>query len=344
MIELLFPWAFLALQLPWLIYRLVPAESGLQSPLYFPALAAQKLRTEEGRKFSVGSWNWRVPVLAIIWLLLVTAASQPRWIGEPVSVPVSGRDLLMAVDISKSMLQQDMEVGNDYTDRLTIVKYVVGNFAQRRQGDRLGLILFGSQAYLQAPLTFDRQTVTTLLQEARSGFAGDKTAIGDAIGIAIKRLRDRPAESRILILLTDGANTAGQVQPMEAASLAAEEGIRIHTIGVGADELVVAGPFGGNFGSRRLNPSIDLDEGMLQEIAELTGGQYFRARNPEELEQIYAILDQLEPIEQESETLRPLRSLAHLPLAVAMCLSTLLAALLLVLRSSLFVNFGRQHD
>ena len=343
MIELLFPWAFVALPLPWLIYRLVPAESALQSSLYFPAMAAQKLQSEEGRKFIAGSWSWRWPVLAIIWLLLVTAASQPRWIGEPISLPISGRDLLMAVDISKSMLQQDMEVGNDYTDRLTIVKLVVGDFAQRREGDRLGLILFGSQAYLQAPLTFDRQTVTTLLQEARSGFAGDKTAIGDAIGIAIKRLRERPAESRILILLTDGANTAGEVQPLEAANLAAEEGIRIHTIGVGADELVVPGPFGGNFGSRRLNPSIDLDEGMLQEIAELTGGQYFRARNPEELEQIYAILDQLEPLEQEAETLRPLQSLTHLPLALAMCLSIAFAVLQWVLRSG-FVSAGGRHN
>jgi len=207
---------------------------------------------------------------------------------------------------------------------LSVVKQVVGDFVVRRESDRLGLVLFGSQAYLQAPLTFDRSTVNTLLQEAQLGFAGEKTAIGDAIGLAVKRLRLRPESSRVLILLTDGANTSGEVSPLKAAELAKQEHIKIYTVGVGASEMTVPGLFGSNFGARRINPSVDLDETTLKTIAESTGGRYFRARNPEELNNIYAILDTLEPVEQNDEVFRPVRSLFYWPLALAFISSLLL--------------------
>ncbi|TNE93284.1 MAG: VWA domain-containing protein, partial [Gammaproteobacteria bacterium] len=196
-------------------------------------------------------------------------------------------------------------------------------FVERRQGDRLGLILFGTRPYLQTPLTFDRQTMNTLLNEAQIGFAGESTAIGDAIGLAVKRLQSRPENHRVLILLTDGANSAGEAQPLEAAEIAAREGITIYTIGIGA-EVVVERSF---FGSRRINPSRDLDETTLTAIADKTGGRYFRARNPDELQQIYAQLDQLEPVEQEAETLRPTKALFYWPLGVALLCSLLLAPL-----------------
>jgi Ca-activated chloride channel family protein len=222
------------------------------------------------------------------------------------------------------MQVEDMVVGQHTVSRIDAVKQVVGEFIERRRGDRLGLILFGSNAYVQAPLTFDRNTVQRFLREAQLGFAGRETAIGDAIGLAVKRLRERPADSRVLILLTDGANNAGEVEPLDAARLAADNGVKIHTIGIGSDKLVMPGLFGSSFGSKVVNPSRDLDEDTLREIADRTGGNYFRARDPAELINIYQLLDALEPVEQEAQSYRPQRSLFHLPLAAAFALSLLL--------------------
>ncbi len=261
--------------------------------------------------------------MIVMWLALVLSATRPQWIGEPIELPTSGRDLLLAVDISGSMGTEDMKSGSSMTTRLAVVKNVVGEFVERRKGDRLGLILFGSQAYLQTPLTFDRNTVRTLLQETPLGIAGGKTAIGDAIGLAVKRLKSRPAENRVLVLLTDGVNNVGEVSPLQAAKLAALEGIRIYTIGFGADELIVPGLLF----NRRINPSADLDAKTLTEIANLTGGIYQRARSSLELTKIYAALDQLEPIELGQETFRPVKSLFFWPLGFTLCLSLLFACL-----------------
>ncbi len=158
---------------------------------------------------------------------------------------------------------------------------------------------------MQAPLTFDRTTVQRFLKESQIGFAGEQnTAIGDAIGLSVKRLRDRPGDRHVMILLTDGQNNGGEVKPIPAAKLAADNDIVIYTVGVGADEMVMPGIFGSSFGSRRVNPSADLDEKTLKEIATLTGGQYFRARSPEQLMQIYHLLDELEPVEDKQQTFR----------------------------------------
>ena len=221
------------------------------------------------------------------------------------------------------MEEADMQVGNDLVDRLSVVKTVVGDFVERRSGDRLGLILFGSNAYLQTPLTFDRKTVNTLLQEALIGFAGKATAIGDAIGLGVKRLKDRPENARVIILLTDGANTSGEVEPLKAAQLARAYQVKIYTIGMGADEVLRRTLFG----TRRVNPSVDLDEKTLSSIAQLTGGEYFRARSPEDLARIYARLDELEPVAQDKETFRPTKALFHWPLGIAFIASFLLAVI-----------------
>jgi Ca-activated chloride channel family protein len=254
------------------------------------------------------------------WLLLVMAAARPQSIGEPLQLPVSGRDLLLAVDISGSMETPDMQLGRQVTDRLTAVKAVAGEFIGRREGDRLGLILFGEQAYLQTPLTFDRQTVRTLLNEAAIGLAGKSTAIGDAIGLAVKRLRQQPQANHVLILLTDGANTAGSVDPLKAADLAAAQGLRIYTIGVGAESIRVRGLLG----TRQVS-NTELDEATLTAIAEKTGGRYFRARDIAGLEAIYQLLDELEPASQDAEVFRPVRELYAWPLAGALLISVLLA-------------------
>jgi len=255
----------------------------------------------------------------------VAAACAPRWIGDTVSLPASARDLMLAVDISESMLTEDLELDGEPADRLSVVKRVSGEFLRRRASDRLGLILFGSEAYLHVPLTFDHATLARLLAEAQIGFAGKQTAIGDALAIAVKRLRERPAPSRVLVLLTDGANTAGEVPPRQAATLAARAGLRVYTIGIGAEAMELPGLFGSRFGARRVNPSADLDEDTLRAIAEQTGGRYFRAHDREELEAIYAELDRLEPVEQEAQRYRPLVSLQHWPLGVALLLSLALA-------------------
>jgi Ca-activated chloride channel family protein len=287
--------------------------------LRIPFFAAVNTETAMYTRRSKSRLMWAT----LAWILLIGAAGRPQFFGDPLNLPVSGRDLLLAVDISGSMQTQDMFWGKQQSDRLTAVKAVAGEFIQRREGDRLGLILFGQQAYLQTPLTFDRKTVRTLLYEAAIGLAGKETAIGDAIGLAIKHLRNQSQENRVVILLTDGANTAGTIDPLKAADLAAQEGVRIYTIGVGTDEMLVQSLFG----LRRINPSVDLDEETLSAIATKTGGDYFRALDTESLERIYQLLDQLEPITVAEETFRPIQELYAWPLAAAFAITIGLALL-----------------
>ncbi|WP_257284733.1 VWA domain-containing protein [Endozoicomonas sp. SESOKO1] len=318
MLELEWPWILIALPLPLLVYRWVkPASSGNDAALYTPFYG--KLSSMMGGQSAEQETpsGKRLILPCFIWLLLLVAASKPVWLGDPVELQDSGRDLMMAVDLSGSMEMNDMVLNGRQVDRLSATKAVMNDFIERRRGDRLGLILFGTQAYLQTPLTFDRETVRTLMNESGIGMAGNKTAIGDALGLAVKHLRKRPEDSRVLILLTDGANTAGEISPLQAAQIAREEGIKIYAIGLGAEEMVERS----FFGSRRVNPSADLDEQTLQEMAGLTGGQYFRARNIEELNRIYTLLDQLEPVAQEEELFRPSKNLFYWPLGLALLLS-----------------------
>jgi Ca-activated chloride channel family protein len=326
MLELLWPYALALLPLPWLVWRFWPTASGEDAALRAPFFDTWRELHEQGESLGGRSFSRLVPaLLCLIWFALLVSLSRPTWIGEAISLPATGRDLLIAVDISGSMQVEDMQIGRNQVQRIDAVKQVLSEFIERRRGDRMGLILFGTNAYLQAPLTFDNNTVRRFLLEAQLGFAGRETAIGDAIGLSVKRLRDRPADSRVLILLTDGANTAGAVQPDEAARLAADYGIRVHTIGIGADKMLVPGLFGSSFGSRTVNPSSDLDEDTLVNIARETGGRYFRARDPAELADIYRVLDQLEPVDQEAATYRPQSSLFHWPLGLAFLCSLLLA-------------------
>lgn len=328
MIEFAQPWAVLLLPLPVLV-RFIWHRAEAQHPaLYFPQAvkaAGQSARPASGRMHPL-----RLALLAIAWLALVGAAAAPRYIGDAVTVPDTGRDLMLAIDISQSMLSEDLELDGRTVDRLTVLRAVSHDFLSRRRGDRIGLILFGTRAYLHVPLTFDHVTLERLLDEAQIGFAGPQTAIGDAIGLAVKHLRDRPQNARVLILITDGANTAGELGPQQAAQLAARAGLRIHVIGVGAESMTLPGLLGGLLGSQRLNPSADLDEETLSEIARRTGGRYFRARDQHELEQIYAELDRLEPVEQDPRFYRPQVSLAHWPLAAALLLTFMLAGTMLM--------------
>lgn len=324
MMEFVWPWVFYCLPLPLLIrWMLPPLATTQQAALRVPFLS--DFNGSQSDASPTGSRFWPLLLAMLCWCLLLTAAARPQWIGDPIELPISGRDLMLAVDLSGSMEAEDFKLNGRLVNRLQATKAVASEFIQRRVGDRVGLILFGRQAYLQTPLTFDRNTVATLLDEAAIGLAGKETAIGDAIGLALKRLEkgagnDNSNEiknSQVLVLLTDGANTAGILSPQKAAELAAGSGLKIYTIGIGADEMVV----NSLFGSRRINPSADLDEKALKGIAETTGGRYFRARDTRELQSIYRLLDELEPVEQEMQVFHPQSALYFWPLALAMLLS-----------------------
>jgi Ca-activated chloride channel family protein len=300
-------WILALLPLPWLVRSWMSAA---------PRAGLQALKVPWFAMMASSQAGWmKKPVLAVLaglaWALLLLAAARPQWVGEIETLPITGRDLLLAVDISGSMDTQDMILDRKAVNRLAVVKKVAGEFIQRRKGDRVGLVLFGSRAYLQTPLTFDTETTAILLDESEIGLAGRETAIGDAIGLAVKRLRDDAASERVLVLLTDGANTSGEVQPMQATQFAAREGMTIYTVGVGADEMMVQD----FFGSRLVNPSADLDEDTLRAIAEQTGGAYFRARDAEALATIYEQLDELEPVESDHEAIRPVDELFFWPLS-----------------------------
>lgn len=317
MLEFGYPWLAVLAVIPLLLR--VKRQATTEAALTLPALA--KLASEPtGGKRKLLSLS---SVLAMtIWLLLVLAATQPRWLGEPVTLPQQGRDLMLALDLSGSMEIADMQYQGHSVNRLDAVKSVVSDFIKRRQGDRIGLILFADAAYQQTPLTFDLVTVQKMLDDSVLRLVGTRTAIGEAIGLAVKRLNTYESSNKVLILLSDGANTAGNIQPLEALQLAKAAGVRIHTVGVGAEQMVQQSVFG----QRMVNPSQDLDEKLLTQLAEDTGGRYFRARNLNELNQIYQLIDQLEPIERDSVTYRPQRSLLHWPLALALLLSFALVA------------------
>jgi Ca-activated chloride channel family protein len=312
-----FPWVFWLLPLPLLVYRFAPAKlSPGGRALLVPSVETYSQFTDIPSSRQSAAWI-RPLLLVLVWFALLLSAARPQHFGEAIGVPVSGRDLMLGIDISGSMREADLYAGNTRATRMAVVKQVAKDFIARRTGDRVGLIMFGSQAYVQTPLTHDHETVLHFLDEATVGLAGRSTAIGDAIGLAVKRLRDKPDATRVLILLTDGANSAGVIEPIAAAKLAAENDIRIHSIGVGSE--VRSNLINSPFSARRS----DLDESTLRAISEATGGQYFRARNQQELANIYFEIDKLEPTELESEEYRPLRELFSWPLGVALILSML---------------------
>lgn len=317
-IEFSLMWVFWLLPLPLLVVILFP-RAPVSTPVALRIPFFESLQSSMSQQQSHRSRVWLI-LAVIAWILLVISAARPQLIGKTIHMPVNGRSLMMAVDISGSMKAEDMEISGQMVTRLRAVKAVAGDFIEQREGDRIGLILFGTHAYLQSPLTLDRNTVNILLNEAALGLAGSNTAIGDAIGKSIKKLRDQPEENRVLILLTDGANTAGEIKPLKAADLAAQEKVKIYTIGVGSDSQVVRTPFG----VQRMRGN-DLDEPTLKAIASKTGGEYFRAHDVESLQAIYKVLDKMEPVSKDSLSYRPVDELYYWPLAFALLLSVLIA-------------------
>ncbi|MBS0577004.1 MAG: VWA domain-containing protein [Proteobacteria bacterium] len=324
--EFAWPWLLLALPLPWLVARLLPAASrdaraALRVP-FAPILAT----IDDGSAGKHRRSRWRVlPLLG--WILLCVAAARPQQLDSVIAPPRSGRDLMLAVDLSGSMRTQDMELGGQVVDRLSAIKAVLGDFLTRRSGDRVGLVVFGSHAYAVTPLTWDRHSVREQLAMSEAGLAGDATAIGDAITLAVKRLSAQApgassGDDRVLILLTDGVSNAGVIEPIKAAQLAAAEHVKIYTIGFGGN-----GQIDSMFGLSLPGADDGVDEDTLRKIATLTGGQYYRARDTESLAGIYAQLDRIEPVASRQPAQAVASELYPWPLGAALLVTLAIFAL-----------------
>jgi Ca-activated chloride channel family protein len=293
MIEFVWWWAWFLLPIPFLFYFFVPEEN-VGEAIHLPRLPEQGEYKQPNKRVNIG-------LMSVAWVLLVGALARPVWYSDPVDIQPEHRDMMLVVDLSGSMSEEDMKTDSGFVDRLTAVKHVVSDFIEKRKGDRLGLVLFGDHAYLQTPLTFDRNTVQEQLNRTVLGLVGQRTAIGEGLGLATKTFIESNAPQRTIILLSDGANTAGVLDPIEAAQLAKDNNAKIYTVGIGAGEMQVRG----FFGNQTVNTARDLDEDTLTKIATMTGGQYFRARNADELAEIYQTIDKLEPVTQATQTWRP---------------------------------------
>lgn len=302
------PWAALLLVLPVLARLLPPRRSERPALTVPPRLAAAF-----GQAPAPAGTPRAVTVLtALAFLAFVVAAMRPSLPLDAVRLPVSGRDLMMVVDLSGSMERRDFALDGVEADRLSVVKRVAGDFLEKREGDRLGLVLFADEAHVAAPLSHDRAAVAAYLREASIGLAGRATAIGDALGLAVKRLRKESARAKVVVLLSDGTNNAGSVEPEDAARLAAKEGVRVHAVGMGSRAA-----------GEGADPSADLDEATLARIAEATGGRYFRAATTADLAAVHAEIDALERAERLAPPVVLRRELTLRPLALSVLLLAL---------------------
>lgn len=260
-----------------------------------------------------------LPLLLRLLLLasLILAAARPQWREESGKRSAEGLDIVLAIDTSNSMMAMDFELEGERKNRLEVVKSVVESFVDKRRDDRIGLVIFGSEAYTQAPLTMDHNVLQQFLKPVAIGMAGPETAIGDALATAVKRLKEVPAPSKIIILLTDGSNTAGQIDPREAARLAQSLGVKVYTIGVGSNEAVPF-PVRGFWGMEYRPQVIKMDEALMQDIATQTGGQFFRASSTEALRAVYETIDRLEKTKQEWDDPRGFREASWPFLALAL--------------------------
>lgn len=318
------PEAAWLLLLPLAVYFLLPAlKRTYGEALKIPFLAdIKQIQTQSGNNALISpkiAAGIRGILLLAAWCLLVFALCRPQWAGKPIPVKNEGRDILLVVDISNSMSEEDFEYQKKMYSRLTAVKSVVSDFIDRRTADRIGLVLFGTRAYLQAPLTYDKQSVKEMLQTADAGMAGNSTSIGDAVGVALKNLAESAGkpENKVIILLTDGENNDGSLSLPQAIALAKEEGVKIYTIGAGSDNEVF---FGGLFS---IPVDKGLDEKSLKALAKETQGNYFRAKDVNSLVQIYDRIDKLEPRAVDGRYVQEVKELYPVPAAAALLLFVL---------------------
>ncbi|SUO96985.1 vWA domain-containing protein [Suttonella ornithocola] len=330
----LWPFAFALLPLPfvvWFFSRTNKSQAVEEDALvvpFFSALSGENALLPSQPSKQTGL---KMVVLWLVFALLVTALARPTQLGKPEPLPTKGRDVMLAIDLSDSMSANDLAGGR--LTRLDVVKAAASEFIARRKGDRMGLVFFSDRAYLQSPLTFDRQAVQSLLSEATVGLTGNGTAIGDAIAIGVKRLeesthasadantkakKDAIDDSRVMILLTDGSDNSGTMTPLAAADIAKSLGIRIYTIGVGSNMTDAWG-----------RPIAEMDEDTLKAIAQETGGDYFRATDAQTLDNVYREIDKLVPKSTDPQYIRPEKPLYQYPLLLALIIAGLALSLVL---------------
>ncbi len=313
----MWPWLVIILPLAWGVRRLLkpadsthPASGAIRVPFWdrLNVIKSAKITTQASRFSQWLCW--------LAWIFFVLAVMRPIWWGEPIPNQQSSHNIMLALDVSGSMEEQDFDLNRRPATRLQILKAVSDEFVKSRAGDNLGIVIFGSEAYTYAPLSPDIQTLRELLGEIGIGIAGTQTAIGEALALAVQGVASVPTESQIVILMSDGMSNAGRVSVDEAIKLATGQGIKVYTVGIGSDAQMIQD----FFGLVQINPSQNLDEKTLQEIATKTGGRYFRAKSTQELADIYATINQLEPVERETEFIRPRKDLFFIPLLLCMIL------------------------
>jgi len=314
MIHLVWPWVFILIPLPFLIRQILPSAQNKASAALKVPFFKQLVKFKGYKPTKV---KWPAYLAGLIWLLLLLAFSRPQWLSDPVDIAQTGRDIMLAIDLSASMETDDYFINEQKVDRLTAVKHVLQEFISKREGDRIGLILFANKAYVLTPLSFDLNAVSLMLEETETRVIGKMTAIGDAIGLAVKRLHEHPDNHRVLILLSDGNDTAGILPAGRAAHFAGLEGLTVYTVGIGSKKNQ-------GFFDNSNNPGT-LNEAGLNVIAKLTNGKYFRAENYKELQGIYKTIHKLEPIDIGSERFHKIVELYHWPLGCALILSFLYA-------------------
>jgi len=327
-----YPWLLIMFVLPLLLLRWLPAYQQTQTALRVPFMP--RLVRLTGQQATVGTVSLQPSrsqqvLLSLCWLLLVTALARPQWLDEPIVKTLPMRDRILAADLSGSMETVEFE-GSDgkQVDRLTAVKQVLTEFIERRAGDRIGLIFFGSAAFVQAPFTDDLAALEVLLDEAQIRMAGPRTAFGDAIGLALTLFERSELNEQVMIVLTDGNDTGSLVPPLRAAEIARDKAVVIHTVAVG--DPTAAGEEA-------------LDEQTLRAVASTTGGDYFHAADRVELETIYQTLDKLTPQQVETLSYRPQHDLFQYPLALMLLLSMAYHGFVL-LRSKLHSNLMPAHE
>ncbi|MED7666310.1 VWA domain-containing protein [Pseudomonas moraviensis subsp. stanleyae] len=327
--QLDYPWLLLLLPLPWLAYRWLPAYDEARSAVRVPFFGAMSRAVGEAPGTAGSRRNhWQLLLNLLVWALIVLAVARPVFIEKPIERQQPVRDLMLAIDLSQSMETEDFtNAQGEKINRLAAVKGVVQGFIDKRKDDRIGLIVFGSAAYPQAPLTLDHASLLLLLADTGIGMAGPNTAIGDAIGLSLKLLDNAHEQEKVLILLTDGNDTSSAITPDHAAEMAANKGVVIHTIGIGDPDA---------FGEAKINLQ------GLEQIANTTGGRFFRAEDRTALDQVYNTLDQLTPHQVKTLSHQPQRELFYWPLGAALLLLTVyqLGALL---RPNLTAALQRQE-
>ena len=332
MISFAYPEAIWVILLPLVAYAILPVASkmygdALRVPFLKDILKIKEnVRMRNRFRLQNRSISWfKMLILMFAWMFMTAALCRPQWAGEPQRVKHEGRDILLVVDISNSMSERDFLYRNNYYSRIDAVKSVVSHFADERTDDRIGLVLFGTRAYMQVPLTYDKKSLKEVLQTATAGMAGNSTSIGDAVAVALKNLAevDNGKDNKIIILLTDGENNDGRMSFPQAIKLAQQEKVKVYTIGAGSDTQPF---FGGLFA---IPANSGLDERSLQQLAQATEGTYFRAKDVDSLIKIYDEINKMEAQEQQGRFVQEVKDLFYYPAAVA---GMLFLCLLLLIR------------